>query len=154
LFSFSNTSTRPISTGLMPAPGGVDGGARIVVKNEREAKGKHQGEKSTMGRTNGSGVAGQAESGAPHARESDGLYQKGRLVARVLAAEIDSEAREIRFEELSNSDELLLPDDCEFQDYRILIQRVDDATKEDRTALHKGRILRGVTAEILGRREQ
>jgi len=87
-------------------------------------------------------------------REPDAIYQQDRVVARVTSAQVDSNAREIEFEELSNSDELLLPEECEFREYRILVQRIADATKIQRSAAHKGRVLRGVTAEILGYREQ
>ncbi len=93
-------------------------------------------------------------SAAPKSYEQDAIYQGGRLVAKVLDARVDAEAREVHFGELYNSDELLLPDDCEFREYRILIQRMDFAAKEERGAAHKGRVLRGVTAEILGYREQ
>lgn len=86
--------------------------------------------------------------------EQDAIYQGGRVVARVLDARVDAGAREIHFGELYNTDELLLPDDCEFREYRILIQRMDFAAKEERGAAHKGRVLRGVVAEILGYREQ
>lgn len=86
--------------------------------------------------------------------EQDAIYQGGRVVGRVLDARVDAETREIHFGEIYNSDELLLPDDCEFRDYRILIQRMDFAAREERGAAHKGRVLRGVAAEILGYREQ
>ncbi len=90
----------------------------------------------------------------PAEREQDAIYQRDRVVARVLDPEVDPEAKQVRFAEIYQSDELLLPDECEFQDYRILIQRIAHATKVDRGALHKGRVLRTVTAEILGYREQ
>ena len=77
-----------------------------------------------------------------------------RLVARVIDPEIDSEAKEIRFSEVHNSDDLLLPEECEFQMYRILIQRIAYASKVNKDEPHKGRILRGVVAELLGFREQ
>jgi hypothetical protein len=93
-------------------------------------------------------------SGPVIARENDAIYQQDRLVARVLEPEVNPEAKEIRFSELYNSDYLLLPDECEFQRYRILVRKVQDATREEKQALHKGRILRGVTAKILGYREQ
>jgi hypothetical protein len=89
-----------------------------------------------------------------HASEPDAIYQGGRVVGRVFDGRVDTAAREIRFGEIYNSDELLLPDDCEFLEYRILIQRMDFATREERGAAHKGRVLRGVVAEILGYREQ
>lgn len=88
------------------------------------------------------------------ARDPDAIYQGGEVVARVVNAQVDTAAREIRFEELYNSDHLLLPEDCEFQNYRILVDRIGDATKADKSATHKGRILREVVAEILGYREQ
>ena len=87
-------------------------------------------------------------------REPDAIYQKDRLVARVIDPEIDSEAKEIRFSEVHNSDDLLLPEECEFQKYRILIQRIAYASKVNKDEPHKGRILRGVVAELLGFREQ
>jgi hypothetical protein len=95
-----------------------------------------------------------AKSPAPKSYEQDAIYQGGQVVGRVIDARIDAESREIRFGEIYNSDELLLPDDCEFREYRILIQRMDFAAREERGAAHKGRVLRGVTAEILGFREQ
>src|SRR5579859_1919296 len=86
--------------------------------------------------------------------EQDAIYQGNRLVARVLDAEVDLDAKEIRIGEVYNSDELMIPDECEFQRYRILIQRIAYATKVDKAERNKGRILRGVTADILGYREQ
>jgi len=91
---------------------------------------------------------------APTSYEQDAIYQGGRLVGRVLDARVDTEAREIHFGEIYNSDELLLPEDCEFREYRILIQRMEFAAREERGAPHKGRVLRGATADILGYREQ
>jgi hypothetical protein len=87
-------------------------------------------------------------------RQPDAIYQNRVLVARVDGPKVDLQAKEIRFAELYNSDQLLLPDECEFQNYIILVQRVDFATKVEKTALHKGRLLQNVVAEILGYREQ
>lgn len=87
-------------------------------------------------------------------REKDAIYQEDRVVARVFGVEVDSEAKEIRFSEVYQSDELLLPDECEFQQYKILVQKIEHATKVARESPQKGRILRGVSAEILGYREQ
>lgn len=86
--------------------------------------------------------------------EPDAVYQGDKLVARVLDPEVDLEAKEVRFGEIYNSDYLVLPDECEYQQYRILVQRIAYATKIERGAQHKGRILRGVVADILGYREQ
>ena len=87
-------------------------------------------------------------------REANAIYQNGRLVARVLDADVDTEAKGIRFGEVYNSDELILADECEFQKYRILVQRVAYASKVSKEEPHKGRILRGVVADLLGFREQ
>ncbi len=92
-------------------------------------------------------------SSGPQPREDDAIYQNRRVVARVADPQVDSEAKEIRFAELYNSDELLLPDECEFQKYTIMVQRIAHATKVDKAAPHKGRVLRDVVAEILGYRE-
>jgi len=103
-----------------------------------------------------SGPAAGAESAGSSLkpREDDAIYQNDRIVARASHAEIDSEAREIRFEEVYDSNELLLPDECEFREYRILVQRIGFATREERGATRKGRTLGRVQAEILGYREQ
>ena len=90
----------------------------------------------------------------PAAREQDAIYQKGKLVARVAEVEVDLKGKEIRFGEIYNSDHLLIPEECEYQKYRIIIQRIAYATKVDRGAEHKGRVLRGSVADILGYREQ
>ncbi len=90
----------------------------------------------------------------PQPREPDAIYQGGRLVARVLDPEVDLEAKEIRFGEIFHSDALLLPDECEFQTYKVLVQRITSATKAEPIAVQRGRVLRGVVAEILGYREQ
>jgi hypothetical protein len=96
----------------------------------------------------------EAKAGRPKEREPDGIYQNHHLMARVADPQVDLQAKEIRFAEVYNSDELLLPEECEFQKYRILIQRVADATKASREEPPKGRILRGVAADLLGQREQ
>ncbi|MGH9433926.1 MAG: hypothetical protein ACRD3T_20550 [Terriglobia bacterium] len=95
----------------------------------------------------------QSQTFSTAAREADAIYQQNRVAARVEGPEVDPEAKTIRFDEVYNSDYLLLPDACEYQQYRILIRKIEYATKVEKTALHKGRILRGVTADILGYRE-
>jgi hypothetical protein len=87
-------------------------------------------------------------------RQPDGLYQKDQLVARVLDVEIDGESKEIRFGEIINSDELMIPEECEYQEYRIQIQRIAYASKLDPHEPQKGRVLREVSADLLGYREQ
>ncbi len=87
-------------------------------------------------------------------RDQDAIYQSDRIVARVVDAEVDEAAKQVRFSEVFNSDDLLLPDECEFQKYKILVQSIAYATKIDTNQLHKGRVLRGVTAGILGYREK
>jgi hypothetical protein len=91
----------------------------------------------------GSGVL---QSVAP---QDDTIYQNGQPVAKTLEVEVDLQAREIRFGELYESDRLVLPDECEFQKYNILIQKIAFASRLDTSAPHKGRVLRGVVAEIL-----
>ncbi len=95
-----------------------------------------------------------APAGPPLERQDDAIYQDNKLVARVVGAEINAEDREINFRELRNSDFLLLPDECQFQKYRIMIQRVEYASRGDKERPEDGRVLRGVVAEILGYREQ
>jgi hypothetical protein len=85
-------------------------------------------------------------------RQGDAIYQNGEKVAITLETEVDLETKEIRFGELYGTDLLLLPDECEYQKYRILIRKVAFATKVDKKAPHKGRVLRGVVAEILAGR--
>jgi len=87
-------------------------------------------------------------------RLPDAIYQRDQVVARVLHPEIDLKAKEIRIGEVYSSDELLIPDECEFQKYRIQIQRVGYSSRIDRAEPHKGRILRNVSADILGYIEQ
>jgi len=66
---------------------------------------------------------------AAKAREPDAIYQGDGIVARVLDPEVDLETKEVRFREIYSSDDLLLPDECEFQKYRIVIQRVAYASR-------------------------
>lgn len=87
-------------------------------------------------------------------REQNAIYQMGKLVARVVHPELDLEAKEIRFDEVLDSDHLVLAEECEFQKYRIMIQKVAFATKVDHRPGRKGRTLSGCTAEILGYIEQ
>lgn len=99
---------------------------------------------------------GMSPAGAPGTggREQSAIYQKGKLVAHVVHPELDLEAREIRFGEVIDSDYLVLAEECEFQKYRIMIQKVAFATKVDHREGRKGRTLAGCTAEILGYIEQ
>ncbi len=90
----------------------------------------------------------------PAQREPDTLYQKGRIVARVSGTRVDEAGKKIFFEEVYHSDTLLLPDECDFQQYVILIRKIQHATKLDPKALHRGRVLGGVEADILSYRQQ
>lgn len=96
----------------------------------------------------------QAAPSGPGNREQDAIYQGGKLVARVLEPDVDLEAKEIRFDEILGSDHLVMADECEFQKYRIMIQKVAFATKVDHRPGREGRTLAGCTAEILGYIEQ
>ena len=86
--------------------------------------------------------------------EEDAIYQDGKVVARVVEPDVRGDAREILFAEINNSDDLILPEECEFQKYRLMIQRIEYASRLDKNVPEKGRVLRGVVAEILGYREQ
>ena len=86
--------------------------------------------------------------------EEDAIYQEGKIVARAVEAEIRGDAREIHFGEINSSENLILPEECEFQKYRLMIHRIEYASRIDKNAPEKGRVLRGVVAEILGYREQ
>jgi hypothetical protein len=83
------------------------------------------------------------------ARQADAIYQNDQVVARVIGAEVDLAAKEIRFQEVYNSDYLLLPHECEFDQFTIMVQRIGLASKIERGSEHKGRVLKGVVAEIL-----
>ncbi len=85
--------------------------------------------------------------------EENAIYQDGKVVARVDAPEIRAQVREIHFAEVNNSDELMLPEECEFRQYRLMIQRIEYASRIDKNSPEKGRILRGVVAESLGYRD-
>jgi hypothetical protein len=82
--------------------------------------------------------------------EEDAIYQGGRVVARAVEPEVRWEARKIHFAEINRSDDLMLPEECKFQKYRLMIQRIEYAARIDKGAPDKGRVLRGVVAEILG----
>jgi len=112
-----------------------------------------QAKESDQGAARPKEAAPEAPS-TPVEREADAIYQDGELVAKVTNPEVDLDAKEIRFEEIYQSDRLLLPDECEFQRYKILVQRVAHATKAEPVAAQKGRVLKGVVADILGYREQ
>jgi hypothetical protein len=117
-----------------------------------------------MGGTKENGAATKSEpEGRPvplGERQADAIYQFDRFgreqrpVARVVEPEVDEAAAEIRFGEIYQSDELVLSDECEFRQYRLLVKKIAYAAKLDKEAPHKGRVLRGVTARLLGRREQ
>jgi hypothetical protein len=92
-------------------------------------------------------------------READAIYQKDRygnerVVARVKDVEVDEAGKEILFGEVSQSDDLSLPDECEYQKWVVEVRKIAYSTKEDKSAPNRGRVLRGVTAEILRRVEQ
>ncbi|MGH9804362.1 MAG: hypothetical protein ACRD4D_04250 [Candidatus Acidiferrales bacterium] len=91
--------------------------------------------------------------GGPPVREPDALYQNGKLAGRAIAFEVDEVGKEVRFDQIENTDDLLLADEFEFQKYNLIARKVGYATKVARDSPHKGRILRGVVAEILSYRE-
>ena len=92
-------------------------------------------------------------------REDDAIYQWSfhhgdRLVARTVKAEVDESGKTVSFMEITHSDLLLLPDECQFRKYTLQIDTVADAMKTDKMEPEKGRILREVTAQITGYVEQ
>lgn len=91
---------------------------------------------------------------ASKAREQDAIYQRGKLVGRVVDPEVDLEGKQIMFGEILGSDHLMIPEECEFRKFRIMIQKVAFATKIDKRPGHSGRTLGGCVADILGYREQ
>ena len=99
-----------------------------------------------------------APAGSPAGRtanyEEDAIYQNGKIAARAVGVDVRWDSREIHFAEVNQSDDLALPDECEFQKYRLMVQRIEYASRIDKSAPEKGRVLRGVVAEILGYREQ
>jgi hypothetical protein len=86
-------------------------------------------------------------------REQDGIYQGNRLVAKAIEVEIDMDAKEVRFGVIHESDRLMIPEECEYQKFRLMIQRIGYASKNEKDGPHQGRILRGVIADIMGYRE-
>jgi hypothetical protein len=100
--------------------------------------------------TNSTSPQPEAKGGESANRHADALYQGGRIVGRTADPDIDLEAKEIRIAEIFNSDDLIIPEECEFRNYRILIQRIAYATKIQRGEEHKGRVLRGVICDVLG----
>ena len=98
--------------------------------------------------------AQQAQTPAgPAVREPDALYQNGKFAGRAIAFEVDDVGKEVRFDQIENTDDLLLPDEVEFQKYVLVVRKVGYATKVSRESPQKGRILRGVVAEIVRYRE-
>lgn len=108
----------------------------------------------TVSDTTNSPAPAAASDGRAGKYEEDAIYQEGKIVARVLEPEVRDNAHEVHFAEIYSSDDLMLPEECEFQKYRLMVQRVEYASRIDKQAPDKGRILRGVVAEILGYREQ
>lgn len=92
-------------------------------------------------------------------RDENAIYQwqfhhGERKVAQVARAEVDEAGKRVAFAEVSHSDLLFLPDECEFRKYKLEIDTVGDAVRVDRSDSGKGRVLRDVTAKITGYIEQ
>jgi hypothetical protein len=110
------------------------------------------------GRSNREAAARPA--GAPQApREPEAIYQRDRQgqerrVARCLDVEVDEASKEIRFGEIYDSDDLLLPEEAEYDRFRFIVKKIAFASRIIKEAPQKGRVLRGVVAEIVGAREQ
>jgi hypothetical protein len=113
-----------------------------------------EGEQAVSGNSVDSDALGRAGPSGSRNREQDAIYQNGKIVARVVSPDVDLEAKEIRFDEVVDSDHLVLADECEFQKYTIMVQKIAFATKADHRPGRNGRTLAGCTAEILGFIEQ
>lgn len=98
--------------------------------------------------------ANAAASAASQAREQDAIYQNEKLVGRAVDPEVDLEGKQITFGEIVGSDHLMIPEECEFQKFRIMIQKIGFATKVDKRPGHSGRTLGECVADILGYLEQ
>jgi hypothetical protein len=97
-------------------------------------------------------VQGNKSNGRTGGRDPNAIYQNSKLVARAREPEIDEAGKEVRFTQITDNDELRLPDECEFQKYVLIVRRIAHATKEK--SEKRERILRGVVAEIVGYWEQ
>ena len=92
-------------------------------------------------------------------RDEDAIYQwqfhhGERKVAQVVKANVDEAGKSVSFAEVTHSDLLFLPDECQFRKFKLEIDTVGDAVKVDHNDAEKGRILRDVTAKITGYVEQ
>lgn len=81
------------------------------------------------------------------------LSQNGKFAGRALGVEVDAASKLVRFSEIDNTDDLWLPERFEFQNYILIVRKVAFATRVLREAPQKGRVLKGVVAEIVGYRE-
>lgn len=114
------------------------------------------GTKSNGAETSATGTAGNNKPSGP--RDPETIYQRDRNgtdqpVARVADVEVDEEGKEVRFGEIYDSEELSLSDECEFRKYVLVVRRITYATKAAKDAPEKGRIMRGVVAQIVRYRE-
>jgi hypothetical protein len=134
----------PFAAQLLPALSAalaLIGGLALAEGNDTNGKDEHE-----------TSSASEA-AGAPAAsREPDAIYQKGKLVARVLEPEINEAGKEVRFTQVIDQEDLSLPDECEFRKYILMVRRVSYATKE--RSERRERVLKGVVAEIVGYWEQ
>lgn len=93
-------------------------------------------------------------------RDPGAIYQYDRfgrelrIVGRVEGPVVDEAVQEVRFAEIYQSDDLVLADEFEFRKYRLQAKRIGFATRLDKEVPHKKRVLRDVTAKLLGYCEQ
>ena len=50
-------------------------------------------------------------------------------MARTLGVEIRSSSSEIHFDEINDSELLMLPEECEFQKYRLIVKKIEYAAQ-------------------------
>jgi len=85
-------------------------------------------------------------------RDKDGIYQNGKLTARVKDEEYRENNGEVLFEQLEYSNDLDTSKEFEFQKYILKIKHINTSIGVLSSAPQKGRILQKVYCEIIGHR--
>ena len=87
-------------------------------------------------------------------RDSNGLYQGTKLVARISGRPLTDESKSlVAFEEIYQSNGLDLDREFEFQKWRLRLESADEVIGLDTSAPQKGRIMKKVVCAIIGERE-
>ena len=83
-------------------------------------------------------------------RETDAIYQDGKIVARVSGIVIDESNARILFAEIYNSNSLALESEFEFRGWRLKFHSANTVIFLDVTQADKGRIIEQAVCEIIG----